>query len=157
MINTEIEINANFIGAIRELKISKLLHQCGIRKTTRTMSGEMSSDKRTAFEIFQFLLLMVFQGCNLFRFLGSKKQDIACSKSTYHRFLNDCHYNWRRFITLLAANVIERLDPLTSPDRFKAFVLDDSVISRNRSKSLFRSRNRRQNAMRWLKFWNDWA
>lgn len=135
-INTEIEINANFIGAIRELKISNLLHQCGIRKTTRTLSGEISPDKRTAFEIFQFLLLMVFQGCNLFRFLGSRKQDIACSKSTYHRFLNDCHYNWRRFITLLAANVIERLDPLTSPDRFKAFVLDDSVISRNRSKSV---------------------
>lgn len=134
--NTEQEFNVSFIRAIQELKISKLLHQCGIRKTARTLSGETSSDKRTAFEIFQFLLLMVFQGCNLFRFLGSRKQDIACSKSTYHRFLNNCHYNWRRFITLLAAGVIERLDPLTSSNRFKAFVLDDSVISRNRSKSV---------------------
>lgn len=134
--NAEQELNVNFIHAIQELQISKLLHQCGIRKKARTLSGESSSDKRTAFEIFQFLLLMVFQGCNLFRFLGSRKQDIACSKSTYHRFLNNCHYNWRRFITLLAAGVIERLDPLTSSNRFKAFVLDDSVISRNRSKSV---------------------
>lgn len=134
--NTEQEFNVSFIRAIQELKISKLLHQCGIRKTARTLSGETSSDKRTAFEIFQFLLLMVFQGCNLFRFLGSRKQDIACSKSTYHRFLNNCHYNWRRFITLLAAGVIERLGPLTSSNRFKAFVLDDSVISRNRSKTV---------------------
>lgn len=133
-INTENAINANFIAAIRDLKISKLLHQCGIRKVARTLPGEVSSDKRTAFEIFQFLILMVFQGCNLFRFLGSKKQDIACSKSTYHRFLNDCHYNWRRFITLLAASVIEYFDTLTNPNRFKAFVLDDSVINRNRSK-----------------------
>ena len=134
--NTEQEFNVSFIRAIQELQISKLLHQCGIRKTARTLSGETSSNKRTAFEIFQFLLLMVFQGCNLFRFIGSKKQDIACSKSTYNRFLNNCHYNWRRFITLLAAGVIERLDPLTSSNRFKAFVLDDSVISRNRSKSV---------------------
>ena len=48
---------------------------------------------------------MVFQGCNLYRYLGSEKQDIACSKSTYHRFLGNEHYNWRRFITLLAAGI----------------------------------------------------
>ncbi len=100
------------------------------------MPGEYSPDKRTAFEIFQFLILLVFQGCNLFRFLGSKKQDIACSKSTYHRFLSDCHYNWRRFITLLATSVTRFFDTLTNPNRFKAFVLDDSVINRNRSRSV---------------------
>jgi hypothetical protein len=60
--NTENEINASFIDAIKELKISKQLHQCGIRKTASTLSGETSSDKRTAFEIFQFLLLLAFQG-----------------------------------------------------------------------------------------------
>ena len=133
-INASDEINVNFIGAVRELKVSKLLNKCGIRKTARKIEGETSSEKRTAFEIFQFLLLMVFQGCNLYRFLGSKKQDIACSKSTYNRFLNDCHYNWRKFVTLLASNVIARIDPLTGSNRFKAFVLDDSVIGRKRSK-----------------------
>lgn len=132
--NLENAVNTNFISAIKELKISSLLNQCGIRKTTRTQKGETSGGKRTAFEIFQFLLLMVFQGCNLYRFLGSKKQDIACSKNTYNRFLNDCHYNWRRFITMLAARVIAYFDTLTCADRFKALVIDDSVIDRNRSK-----------------------
>lgn len=132
--NLENAVNANFISAIKELKISSLLHQCGIRKTTRKQRGEASGEKRTAFEIFQFLLLMVFQGCNLYRFLGSKKQDIACSKNTYNRFLNDCHYNWRRFITMLAVRVIAYFDTLTCDDRFKALVIDDSVINRNRSK-----------------------
>ena len=135
-VNPENETNINFIHAIKELKISKLLPQCGIRKTARSISGESSSDKRTAFEIFQFLILLIFRGCNLFRFLGSKKQDIACSKSTYHRFLSNCHYNWRRFITLLSASVINFFDTLTNPNRFKAFVLDDSVINRKRSKSV---------------------
>lgn len=132
--NLESAISTNFISAIKELGISSLLHQCGIRKDSRRQKGETSKEKRTAFEIFQFLLLMVFQGFNLYRFLGSKKQDIACSKNTYNRFLNDCHYNWRRFITVLAARVVAFFDTLTCSNRFKALVIDDSVISRNRSK-----------------------
>lgn len=32
--------------------------------------------KRTAFEIFQFLLMLVFEGTNLFRFLGSKSRTL---------------------------------------------------------------------------------
>lgn len=132
--NLENAVNTNFISAIKELGIGSLLGQCGIRKASRKQKGEASDEKRTAFEIFQFLLLLVFQGCNLYRFLGSKKQDIACSKNTYNRFLNDCHYNWRRFITMLAARAVAFLDTLTCDSRFKALVIDDSVINRNRSK-----------------------
>ncbi len=134
--NTQIELNSGFISAIREMKISKLLHEANIRKDSRTLSGELNGDKRTAFEIFQFLLLMVFQGCNLYRFLGTKRQDIACSKSTYQRFLSNKHYNWKQFITRLATIVIGWLDRLTDPKRFKAFVLDDSFIGRKRSKEV---------------------
>lgn len=134
--NPNHELNTSFIAAIKELDISGLLFRCGIRKDSRRLKGESSDGKRTAFEIFQFLLLMVFQGCNLYRYLGSKKQDIACSKSTYHRFLSNEHYNWRRFITLLAARVTVFFDTLTSRSRFKALVLDDSVIARNRSKAV---------------------
>ena len=79
--NLENAVNTNFISAIKELGISGLLGQCGIRKNSRRQKGEASSEKRTAFEIFQFLLLMVFQGCSLYRFHGLKKQDIACSKT----------------------------------------------------------------------------
>ena len=134
--NTQVELNVGFIAAIKEMQISKLLHEANIRKDTRKITGEFSGEKRSAFEILQFLLLMVFQGCNLHRFLGSKKQDIACSKSTYQRFLDDGHYNWRKFVTLLAAMAIGRTDKLTDPDRFKAFVLDDSFIGRLRSKKV---------------------
>ena len=134
--NPNDSLNMGFISAIKELKISKLLPLCGIRKDSRTVSGETSGEKRTAFEIFQFLLLMVFQGTSLYRFLGSKRQDIACSKSTYHRFLGNEHYNWRRFVTLLASRVIRFFDSLTKEERFRALVIDDSVIGRNRSKSV---------------------
>lgn len=126
----------SFIAVIKEFDISGLLFRCGIRKDSRKFKGESASEKRTASEIFQFLLLMVFQGCNLYRYLGSKKQDIACSKSTYHRFLSNGHYNWRRFITLLAAKVMVFFDTLTKRSRFKALILDDSVIGRGRSKAV---------------------
>ena len=135
-VKTQSELNSRFVTTVKELKISSLLHESNIRKDARTQKAEISCEKRTAFEIFQFLLLMVFQGCNLFHFLGSKKQDIACSKSTYHRFLSDPHYNWKRFITQLAAKVIDLTDKLTNQNRFKAFVLDDSFIGRKRSKKV---------------------
>lgn len=133
--NTVSEINLQFITAIKELKISSLLKQSNIRKDSRSVLGD-GGDKRTAFEIFQFLLLLVFEGKNLFRFLGSKKQDLACSKSTYYRFLGNCHYNWRRFILLLSAKVTSYFSTLTKVDRVKCFVLDDSVIQRGRSKKV---------------------
>lgn len=129
------EINIQFINAIRELKISSLLKQSNICKGSRSRNGG-GNGKRTAFEIFQFLLLLVFEGMNLFRFLGSKKQGIACSKSTYYRFLSNCHYNWRRFVLLLAGRAAAYFSTLTCPERVKCFVLDDSVIPRGRSKKV---------------------
>lgn len=131
--NTLPEINIQFINAIRELKICTLLKQSNICKTSRSRNGD-GGKKRTAFEIFQFLLMLVFEGTNLFRFLGSKKQDIACAKSTYYRFLSNCHYNWRRFVLLLSGKAAAYFSTLTRPERVKCFVLDDSVTPRAKSK-----------------------
>ena len=131
-----IETANQFISAMKDLKIPSLLKRANIRKDCGRRKSETNSDKRSAFEIFQFLVLLVFRGCNLFRFLGSKKQDVACSKNTYYRFLNDPHYNWRTFVTLLAAEVVSRISALTRPERRRCFVVDDSVIPRERSKSV---------------------
>lgn len=133
--NTFPEINIQFINAIRELKISTLLKQSNIYKNSRSRNGD-GGKKRTAFEIFQFLLMLVFENTNLFRFLGSKKQDIACAKSTYYRFLSNCHYNWRRFVLLLSGKAAAYFSTLTHPERVKCFVLDDSVIPRGKSKKV---------------------
>lgn len=66
-----------FSDAIKEFQIRKLLRQSNIRKSCGV----------PAFEVFQFLILLVFQGKNLFRFLNSKHKDEAVSKNTYYRFL----------------------------------------------------------------------
>ena len=115
-----------FSNALKELQIGKLLRNANITKSCGV----------SAYEVFQFLLLLVFQGRNLFRFLNSKHKGQAVSKNTYYRFLNETSYNWSRFLLLLAVKVTSRFDALTRPERVKVLVLDDSVVKRNRSKSV---------------------
>ena len=115
-----------FSYAIKKLEIGKLMRKSNITKNCGI----------PAFEVFQFLLLLVFQGKNLFRFLNSKHKDQAVSKNTYYRFLNETSYNWKKFLLLLANKVTTVFDRLTRPERVKAFVLDDSVVTRNRSKKV---------------------
>ena len=123
--NTETENTRNkFSKAISELELGKLLRKSNITKNCGV----------SAYEVFQFLLLLVFQGKNLFRFLNSKHKDQAVSKNTYYRFLNEPSYNGKKFLLLLAAKVTSAFDRLTRPKRVKVFILDDSVIKRNRSK-----------------------
>lgn len=54
-----------FSNALKELQIGKLLRNSNITKSCGV----------SAYEVFQFLLLLVFQGRNLFRFLNSKHKD----------------------------------------------------------------------------------
>lgn len=59
--NAEIENTQNqFSNAIKELQIGKLLRKANITKNCGV----------PAYEVFQFLLLLVFQEKNLFRFLN---------------------------------------------------------------------------------------
>lgn len=116
----------DFSKTIKELQIGKLLRRSNISKNCGF----------SAFEVFQFLLLLVFQGKNLFRFLNSKHKDQAVSKNTYYRFLNETSYNWGKFLLLLAVKVTTAFHSLTRPERVNVLILDDSVIKRNRSKSV---------------------
>ena len=60
--NNNPEIQCRFGDAIRELGICRLLKESNIRK----------KKGGSVYEIFQFLLLLVFQNCYLFHFLISK-------------------------------------------------------------------------------------
>lgn len=125
--NTQNENTQNqFADAIKELQLGKLLRKANITENCGI----------PAYEVFQFLLLLVFQGKNLFRFLNSKHKDKAVSKNTYYRFLNETSYNWKKFLLSLAARVTSAFDSLTRPERIQVLVLDDSVIKRNRSKKV---------------------
>ncbi len=112
--------------AFSDLNIAKLLRKSGIRKACG----------HSAYEVFKFLFFLVFQGKNLFRFLDSSRGGEAVSKNTYYRFLNETTYNWKRFLLLLATKVIASFNRLTRPERVNVLILDDSIVTRNRSKAV---------------------
>lgn len=115
-----------FLRTFSTLKLSKLLRKAGIRK----------SKGIPVIDVFKFLVLLVFQGKNLYRFLDSSRGDTTYSKNTMYRLLNDSTHNWRRFLSALSAKVISSLNTLTRRERVNVLILDDSIIPRNRSKNV---------------------
>ncbi|NLB55377.1 MAG: transposase [Lentisphaerae bacterium] len=112
---------------IKQAKIGTFLHQANIRKE----SGQ------SPLFLFGFIFSLVFQGKNLYRTLESKRIDNAPAKDAVYRFLNRPTYNWRKFLITLSSFLIKTmLLPLTSEDRNRVLILDDSTYSRNRSKSV---------------------
>jgi len=72
----------------------------------------------------------------LFRLLESKRAESLPGKDVIYRFLNESSYNWRRFYQLLSLNVVARFESLTSARRIRVFIVDDSVMGRERSKKV---------------------
>jgi hypothetical protein len=56
------------------------------------------------------------------------------ANDTYYRFLKNPKYGWRNFLVTLSNSVISAFKPLTSEKRVTAFIVDDSLYSRSRSK-----------------------
>ncbi|MBO4685517.1 MAG: transposase [Lachnospiraceae bacterium] len=112
--------------AMKELQIGRLLRQANIRKACGI----------PVIVLFQTLILLAFQGKNLFRFLHSEHTDCTISKNAFYRFLDNPSFNWHRFLLLLATKITRAFGSLTGSGRVKMLVLDDSVLPRNRSKSV---------------------
>jgi hypothetical protein len=108
------------------LKISQLLRQAGIRK----------SFGFSCFTVFQILFQLVFQGRNLYRILEGTQAESMPRKDVYYRFLNEPKFNWRRFLQLLCAKVVGQFESLTSVQRTRVFIIDDSSVERDRSKKV---------------------
>lgn len=120
------KVTASLLNTMKSLKINTLIRKSNIRK-----NGGIGT-----YEILQTLILLVFQGVNLFRFLESPKGTNLPSKDTYYRFLKEPSYAWRRFLQTLAIHVISTFSTLTSEKRVKVFIIDDSLFSRSRSKNV---------------------
>ena len=86
--------------------------------------------------VMQFLVLLVFTQKNFYAFLQSKEPK-EFAKDVIYRFLNNPLYDWRRFLLMFGAGIVNNfLNPLTKPERVKALIFDDSLYSRNRSKKV---------------------
>ncbi|BAU27762.1 DDE superfamily endonuclease [Aneurinibacillus soli] len=112
--------------AFRELKILKHLKTAGF---TKQLGFSYSY-------LFQIVFMLLFHHKNWFRLLESSKGEFFPGKDAIYRFLNHAAYPWRRFPTFLSAFTIQKVHSLTSDKRVTAFVIDDSMFERNRSKKV---------------------
>lgn len=88
-------------------------------------------------DVLQFLVTLVFVGKNLWRYLDTDAGSVPFQKDVVYRFLNNCCYNWRKFLLLLGSQIIQnRIVPLTDEKRVNVFIIDDSLFSRSRSKTV---------------------
>jgi hypothetical protein len=73
-------------------------------------------------ELLQFLVTLVFLGKNLYRYLDINTGTAPFQKDAVYRFLNECHYNWRKFLLFLSSQIIRsRIVPqLSASDSLKA-------------------------------------
>jgi hypothetical protein len=75
-----------------------------------------------------------FSSENWFRLLESDKSESFPVKDTLYRFLNHSGYPWQKLLLPLSGETIQHFEKLTSDDRDTAFIFDDSMFERNRSK-----------------------
>ena len=91
----------------------------------------------SAWSVFIAVFLLTFQGQTWFqqKFM-SKKDESLPGKDVIYRFLNQSTYNWKKFLLLLSSHTVGMCHELTEKTRVKVLIVDDSLFSRARSKSV---------------------
>lgn len=107
----------------KSFNIATLLNRCRIRKA----KGFAAKD------IFFALFALPFFGKNFFHDLVENK-DCPFGKDSVYEFLKSETFNWRKFTLALAIQLVSFFEKLTSKQREKVLIVDDSTISRPRSK-----------------------
>jgi hypothetical protein len=103
--------------------VATILNRCRIRKA----SGAAAKD------IFFTLFSLPFLGKDLFHGVIENK-NVPFGKDAVYEFLKCETFNWRNFILSLAVQIISFFETLTSKQREKVLIIDDSTLARPRSK-----------------------
>lgn len=111
---------------IKEFHINRLLRNSNATKEKGV----------PAYDVFAFLMGVVFCGSNFFTLLKNCREKVPFGKDVVYRFLNMKTINWNSFLQNLACTVFPEVDRLTEEDRKSAFVIDDSPYYRGRSKKV---------------------
>jgi hypothetical protein len=106
-----------------DFKVGTLLSGSGIRK--------LRGAKPLA--VFTAIFSLPFGGFNFFRGIVNNPE-LGFQKDTAYEFLKNPRYNWRTFLLGLVTVVVRFMDVLTSEQREKVLIIDDSTYNRSRSK-----------------------
>lgn len=126
----DVENSKGFLTRIEKFfsryRIGSILKQCNAYK----------KQGLPVVRLVQYLFQLVFQGRSMFADMRSQKAP-GFGKDTIYRLENADYIDWKRFTTLVSADIVkETIAPLTSDSRRSAFVVDDSIFDRNRSQKV---------------------
>ena len=119
-------VSNDFKSFFTEYHVGKILKHCNAYKKSGI----------PVITILLCILSTVFTGMSLYmeRRMGFKT--IPFGKDTYYRLMSSPNINWRRYVSMLAAAVHEKIIPLTSDSRKNALIIDDSPCKRNCSRKV---------------------
>ncbi len=117
--------NSNEIPFFKKYIKSQELKVCGFYKTRCIPCKKVLCD----------LIQLIFERKNLYQKLQDS-EPLECSKNTYYRFLRNGNQNWERFILETAQKLIQYMRTLCENKNRNAFVVDDTLYKRDRSKKV---------------------
>ena len=82
---------------LRRYHVSRILHSANAYKLRGI----------PVLNIFLVAFSTAFAQRSFFMQMCLKRSTVPFAKDTFYRFMNSCHIHWRRFITLLAATIIQ--------------------------------------------------
>jgi hypothetical protein len=119
--NEQGEIEGTLKKFFTDYKISSLLKACRAEK----------QKGHSAFEIFRYLLCLVFCDRSMYMQIMTGRYTEAFGKNTVYRFLNSVKTNWERITCMLSARIINgSVRKLTADDRQDVFIFDDTLFKR---------------------------
>jgi IS4 transposase len=105
--------------------VGTLLNRSGIKK----LKGV------SPLAIFEAIFMLAFRGQNFYRGIV-QNEHLGFQKDVAYDLLGNPRYNWRQFLFKLVVKIISVLEMLTSEEREKVLVADDSDYDRSRSKKV---------------------
>lgn len=105
--------------------VGTFLNRAGIRK----LKGA------TPLVVFEAIFMLAFRGQNFYRGIVLN-EELGFQKDVAYDLLENPRYNWRQFLFRLVMRIVTVLEVLTSEEREKVLVADDSDYDRNRSKKV---------------------
>lgn len=120
-----IQLQNRISSFMRDFKIGTLLHRNGIRKLRGV----------SPLTLFSVIFSLPFEGVNFSRGIA-RNSNLGFGKDAAYDFLKNPKHNWRKFMLALAAIAVRVIDVLTSKEREKVLIFDDSTYDRSRSKAV---------------------
>ncbi len=118
-----IQLQSRIFSFVKTFKIGTMLHNNGVRK----MRGV------SPLTLFTAIFSLPFEGVTFAQgIVGNPK--LPFKKDAAYDFLKSPKHNWRKFMLALVCLVVRCIDVLTSKEREKVLIFDDSTYDRSRSK-----------------------